>query len=154
MDNVIVVVVIESKKIRMMLLSGSRGTFPSRVVVASFARCQGKSIERMFLWYGMGVFLCVCVVFGFVCLFETQLLTGHHCQMWFLLKSLYEYNLADLSCFRAQSSIWPLVLCSRGLQKTIGEIKKNKAKSKQRPYSDVCQRSSEASWWKVWMYLV
>lgn len=81
MDNVIVVVVIESKKKKsMMLLPGSRGTFPSRVVVvASFARCQGKSIECMFLWYGV-VFLCVCVcvVFRFVCLFETQLLTGHH----------------------------------------------------------------------------
>lgn len=60
MDNVIVVVVIESKKIRMMLLPGSRGTFPSRVVVvASFARCQGKSTEHMSLWYG--AFLCVCV---------------------------------------------------------------------------------------------
>lgn len=122
-----------------MLLPGSRGTFLSRVVVvASFARCQGKSTERMFLWYGD--FFCVCVVFRFVCLSEMQLLTGHHCQMWFLLKACINYNLADLSCFAAplswcgnrcfgaQSSIWPLVLCSRELQKTIGEIKKQSQK--------------------------
>lgn len=147
-----------------MLLPGRRGTFPSRVVVvASFARCQGKSIECMFLWYG--VFLCVCVVFRFVCLFEMQLLTGYHCQMWFLLTACINITLqtcpalqlplaeVGISALEHRAAFGPWFCAPENCRKQLGRLK-NKAESKQRPYSDVCQRSSEASWWKVWMYLV
>lgn len=79
MENVIVVVVVESKKIRIMLLTGSSGNFSEQsFVVASFARCQGKSTECMFLWF-WGIF--VCVVFRFFFWFKSQLLTGRHCKV-------------------------------------------------------------------------
>lgn len=163
MDNVIVVVVIESKKYVWCCCQAVEELFWAELLLLPRlldARGRAQSV----CFYGMG-FFCVCVVFRFVCLSEMQLLTGHHCQMWFLLKAHINITLqtcpalqlpsADvgIAALEHRAAFGPWFCAPENCRKQLGRLK-NKARSKQRPYSDVCQRSSEASWWKVWMYLV